>query len=856
MANWWDDAPLADAQSSAPPSSPFAGAISSIESGSQSGNYKLVGPATRTGDRALGRYQVMSANVGPWSEEILGRRVTPQEFMADPEIQDKIFNGKFGQYAEKYGPEGAAKAWFAGEKGMNNPNARDVLGTSVSSYAEKFNKALGPTEVSSQSKPAKNWWDAAPLAQDAAPTVSAPVAQSPEFADRPRVQISTAPEKADRGTMDAAARGVAQGFTANFGDEIRGLVEASGANPDDPASLYKLISGALKYWRGDADAKKRYDEATAREREINKTGEEQHPVASIAGNIGGAVLLPIGAAGQAATLPGRMAAGAGVGAALGGAAGVGEGVGAVDSMSRGAVGTALGGALGGVAPAAIEGVVRGARAAATPIANAVRGVRNVDDEAARRVVTALERDRAVDPQAVNRLTPNEYAASVQSGGPAAIMDIGGETTRALARSAANTSPEGRAALERTINDRFEGQTGRVTGWLRNTFHYPDAAAQSEALEQVGRTVNRANYTRAMREGDREIFSPELDRLMGSPAVVDAMRRASVSGKDRAITQGLGAMRQGVTVENGVVTFTRGRNGAPTYPNLAFWDATKKEIDDAANAAARAGRNGEAGTLRDLARTLRGELDNQVPSYQQARAGAAHFFGAENALEAGQNFVARNADAGGARRALTQMSPQERQLFQDGFVSRFVETLNQVGDRRSILNKIADSPAAREKLNVALGRARAEELEAGLRVEGIMDLARNAVQGNSTTARQLAELGLAGGAYGFSGGGINPFTDPGAVVNAAIVYGAARGRNVINERLSRRVAEMLVSNDPRLITRGIQTIARNQTLFNSLRAADRGIARVSGEQSGGLPALQAAGVSRAEDQPSVPRPPGQ
>jgi hypothetical protein len=158
--------------------------------------------------------------------------------------------------------------------------------------------------------------------------------------------------------------------------------------------------------------------------------------------------------------------------------------------------------------------------------------------------------------------------------------------------------------------------------------------------------------------------------------------------------------------------------------------------------------------------------------------------------------------------------------------------------------------------VALGPQRAEELEAGLRVEGIMDLARNAVQGNSTTARQLAELGLAGGAYGFSGGGINPFTDPGAVVNAAIVYGAARGRNAINERLSRRVAEMLVSNDPRILLQGIRTVARNQTLFNSLRSADRGLARIGGDQAPVTPALQAAGISRADDQPNVQRPNGQ
>lgn len=660
----------------------------------------------------------------------------------------------------------------------------------------------------------------------------------------------------DRGAVDATARGVAQGFTANFGDEIRGLVEASGANPDDPASLSALISGALKYWSGDADAKKRYDEATKRERELNRAAEEQHPVASTLGSIGGAVILPVGAGAGAANLTGRMAAGAGVGAALGGAAGAGEGQGAVDSVSRAAVGAATGGALGGAAPVVIEGAVRGARALATPVANAVRGIRDVDSEASRRVVTALERDRGVDPQAASRLTPNEFAASVQSGGPATLMDIGGETTRALARSAANTSPEGRAVLNRSINDRFEGQSGRVVDWLRNTFHFPDAAAQQEALAQTGRTVNRANYARAYRDGDREIFSPELDRLMGSPAVVDAMRRAATSGKDRAITQGLGAMRQGVTVENGVVSFTRGRSGAPTYPNLAFWDATKKELDDAASAAARAGRNGEAGVLGDLARTLRTELDAAVPSYQTARAGAARFFDAENALEAGQNFVGKNMTAAEARRALSQMTPQERQLFQDGFVSRYIEALNNVGDRRSILNQIAATPAAREKLNVALGPQRAAELEAGLRIEGIMDLARNAVQGNSTTARQLAELGLAGGAYGFSGGGLNPFTDPGAVVNAAIVYGAARGKNAINERLSRRVAEMLVSNDPRTITRGIQTIARNQNLFNSLRSADRGLARVGGEEAPVAPALQAAGIGRADDQPNVPRPPGQ
>lgn len=195
MANWWDSAPLADSGAAA--QSPYADAIASIESAG-SGDYRAVGPATRTGDRALGRYQIMGQNIRPWSKEVLGREVTPQEFMASPQLQDQIFNAKFGSYVDRYGPEGAARAWFAGEKGMNDPNRRDVLGTSVAQYGQRFAQAAGvqpqqpmafaperqpmsllpqeitnpqsaaPTEVSAQSRqPAEDnsWWQSAPMAE-------------------------------------------------------------------------------------------------------------------------------------------------------------------------------------------------------------------------------------------------------------------------------------------------------------------------------------------------------------------------------------------------------------------------------------------------------------------------------------------------------------------------------------------------------------------------------------------------------------------------------------------------------------------------------------------------------------------
>jgi len=125
----------------------YRDAIASIES-KGSGDYNAVGPTNAKMGRALGRYQIMEANIGPWSREALGREVSADEFMSNPQIQDAIFDHKFGSYVNKFGPEGAAQAWFAGPGGVGKTDRKDVLGTDVGTYGQKFMTALGP-----QSKP-------------------------------------------------------------------------------------------------------------------------------------------------------------------------------------------------------------------------------------------------------------------------------------------------------------------------------------------------------------------------------------------------------------------------------------------------------------------------------------------------------------------------------------------------------------------------------------------------------------------------------------------------------------------------------------------------------------------------------
>lgn len=224
--------------------SPYADAISKIESG---GNYRAVGPATRTGDRAVGRYQVMSSNIPSWTKEVLGREMKPSEFHRDDAAQDAVFNAKFGSYVDKYGPEGAAKAWFAGEKGMQNLNARDVNGTTVADYAAKFSQNAPLTDVSAQSRQAL-----------AAP--SAPASGGPNFFDQFDAQANV-PSPVDRrfpeqqpanpkmqAGLEAAGRQATTGPAQSAGAHIatdfmnQGSAAAQGTTPNTGAHAKSLIS--------------------------------------------------------------------------------------------------------------------------------------------------------------------------------------------------------------------------------------------------------------------------------------------------------------------------------------------------------------------------------------------------------------------------------------------------------------------------------------------------------------------------------------------------------------------------------------------------------------------------------------
>jgi hypothetical protein len=656
--------------------------------------------------------------------------------------------------------------------------------------------------------------------------------------ERPQSSVAaTAPEGAPAANaettptmsrLEAAKLGYLSGASANFGDEVYGLSKASGL--PDWLGGFRAPVGAARMLYGQAttpnpEFMNSYDQAVAERRGQNKAAEQQYPGTYLAGQVGGALVLPGGASAQAATLPARMGRGAVLGSAYGAASGLGEGENDVDRLKKGAMGTILGGVTGGAAPALVEGALAAGRTIAAPIASTIRGGYDPRREAARAVGATLGRDITADPAAQARLTPQEFAGNVAGGGPATVMDLGSQATRDLARTAVNASPEAEQILNATINPRFETQSNRVADWMRQRFNYPNAFQREQALEQASRAANNPAYRDAYQAGAGNIGSPELERLASSDTVAAAMQRAAKAAKDEAVVGGYGAMNPRVTfTPDGRVIFQKSPSGMPLYPDLQFWDLTRRELSKAANVARRAGDDTEARRAGHFAQSLNTELDQIVPEYGVARTGAAGFFNAENALEAGQNFFGQVKRFGvaPAEHARSQMSPAQQRLFEEGYATRHINAIEGIPNRQNVVPHIGGSPAANAEMDLAYGVPAANELRGVRRVEDVMDRARGAVQGNSTTAkqqerlRQLTELGIYGASAGTGVYGASNL-DPTQVGLAGAAAALTAGRRHVNQNVMRHVAEVLTSQDPATIARNnlTQRIMQNPA---ALRAA--------------------------------------
>lgn len=119
-------------------------AIASIESGGSDHEYTLRGPMTKLG-HALGKYQVMEAELPSQLKEAGLPPMTPDEFRNNPQAQEQLFSTVFGNLMTKYGSfNEAASRWFSGRSvdDATAKNVKDAFGTNVPAYLAKTNATL------------------------------------------------------------------------------------------------------------------------------------------------------------------------------------------------------------------------------------------------------------------------------------------------------------------------------------------------------------------------------------------------------------------------------------------------------------------------------------------------------------------------------------------------------------------------------------------------------------------------------------------------------------------------------------------------------------------------------------------
>jgi len=336
----------------------------------------------------------------------------------------------------------------------------------------------------------------------------------------------------------------------------------------------------------------------------------------------------------------------------------------------------------------------------------------------------------------------------------------------------------------------------------------------QQLINAAEATNTPAYNVAFsRPAAQSVWDNELEILAGDPLVQSAIRQAAVTGRHKAAMAGAGPIKSPFKINPQTGGMTLDPNVKPT---LRFWDQVKKNLD----------RVGTRET-RASAKVLREHLDTIVPEYNKARSGAFQFFKADNALEAGDEFVMSRLGNDVARRELAKMTSAQRRLFEEGFSDRFVRELRERVDRPNLLNQtFLKSPAAKERIEMVLGKQRARELETFLRVEEYMNKAIGTIKGKSTTARQLAELGMAGGVASAYGGYTGDWKHASYLMAGALLRA---GGQRIDKRVAQHVAEMLASPDPAVRTKGIKLVAKNDRFLDALRHLDKPLAKAGARQ---------------------------
>ena len=450
-----------------------------------------------------------------------------------------------------------------------------------------------------------------------------------------------------------------------------------------------------------------YDEILASLRAQDRQTEAQHPYASLAGKVTGA-LVPGGlvskAVSAARTLPGMMAQGFGWGAAGGATQGFLEGEGGAENRLAGAGwGGLIGGGLGAAVPLVGAGLKEAWRAGSDML-NRSRIGSTVGREfgvsnATGRVLSDL----------VGQDDPAAMRAALSRGGPGAMLaDVSPQATGALDMAMRSPIPAARAA-GKAVEDRAAAAYDDVTRVMDDAMGAPTGIRTAQDAIVTGSAPARKAAYDAAYAAPIDYSAPagaqlldELAPRIPSEAIGYANRLMRARGEKSA-------QIMAKIADDGTVVFT-------SPPDVRQWDYIKQGLDMLAEtgdgAGALGGQTRLGSAYQGLAREVRDAVSELVPEYKAALSVASDAISERNAVDFGSKLLRTATTPEMARDAIEGATAAELAAMRKGVRSQIQNVLGDVRkvasdqnlDARAVSKAFSDlsSENAQAKMAMLMG----------------------------------------------------------------------------------------------------------------------------------------------------------
>lgn len=519
------------------------------------------------------------------------------------------------------------------------------------------------------------------------------------------------PAQPKMGAIEAAGRGALQGISFGLSDEAYGAIKGAG----------KAIQGGSF---NDA-----YNENVELARAANRRAAQDNPLYYYGGEIGSAALIPggaFGAAAKGASLAARTKAGAKAGLMFGGLYGFGKGEGGLENRAvSAATGAATGAAFGAALPAAGDVV----SAAAQRVARPIKAMANPKAVAREKFGEALMRDRAVTQTTGNeigRLQRQLAEANRLSGDadPAFIADMGAENTRNLLRTAANMPSRSAEVLRKKLD-------------LRQSYA-PNRIERSLSRSMMG--GNNKRYYETVDDliaGARDTSKPYYDQAFSQKSVTPSAGFSEVL--NRPWMKRVKELAEESMQNEGV--------DPSSLRPVEMYHRIKLALDHAIGQSKRGIQDSKSAwdtrTLVRLKKDFLRELEGAVPAYKEARVRYSGPAALRSAADDGFELALKEAPELLQRR-LQSMGMDERNAFRIGAMQSLRDKMMTGHRLRDRVRSMFGSPDIQKRLEILMPSSAARrDFQKSLIMEAKMAATRQAVQGGSSTARQLAQAEEAG-----------------------------------------------------------------------------------------------------------------